>query len=285
MSLRTKYLSALELSSCASPSDIKTSYRKLARKYHPDKTGGDVAAADLFKEIAIAYEMLTDPDKLRAEELETAGAPSRRPMNSFSFGSGEAMRGFSSSSAYTGSNRSMNGFSEAMKRVRKKPPTASYTVFCSLEQLAAGCVKKLLVRAQVFNGTRRVTLRREIKVNIRAGHPCGKKITFKETGNQQVPNGARGDIDVIISQERHRTFQRDGDDLIYIVRMDSDTTLPAYEGMLTDVFGMKLAISVPGPIEAGTERVLRRQGMPSRDNQRRRGDLIVRFTGNGNEKM
>ncbi len=49
----------------ASSDDIKKAYRRLARQYHPDANAGDSAAADRFKEIAHAYEVLSDPEKRR----------------------------------------------------------------------------------------------------------------------------------------------------------------------------------------------------------------------------
>lgn len=47
----------------ATISDIKKTYRKLARKYHPDLNPGDKAAEKKFKEITEAYEVLKDPKK------------------------------------------------------------------------------------------------------------------------------------------------------------------------------------------------------------------------------
>ena len=45
----------------ASAKEIKSAFRSLARKYHPDTNAGDVAAEDHFKEINEAYEVLSDP--------------------------------------------------------------------------------------------------------------------------------------------------------------------------------------------------------------------------------
>jgi DnaJ-class molecular chaperone len=57
---------ALGVSPDASADDIKKAYRRLARKYHPDTTGGDKAKESKFKEISGAYDVLSDPQK-RAE--------------------------------------------------------------------------------------------------------------------------------------------------------------------------------------------------------------------------
>jgi DnaJ-class molecular chaperone len=54
---------ALGVSPDASQEDIKKSYRKLAKRYHPDTTGGDKAKEDRFKEISTAYDIVGDPEK------------------------------------------------------------------------------------------------------------------------------------------------------------------------------------------------------------------------------
>ena len=53
----------LGVSKGASATEIKSQYRKLARKYHPDLNKEDKAAAEKFKEISAAYDILGDKDK------------------------------------------------------------------------------------------------------------------------------------------------------------------------------------------------------------------------------
>ncbi|WP_162674508.1 DnaJ domain-containing protein, partial [Vibrio variabilis] len=50
----------------ASERDIKKAYKRLAMKYHPDRNQGDDAAAEKFKEVKEAYEILTEPQKKAA---------------------------------------------------------------------------------------------------------------------------------------------------------------------------------------------------------------------------
>ena len=61
----------LGLERAATLSDIKRAYKRLARKYHPDINPGDRVAAAQFRQIAEAYETLSDPDRRR--RYDTAG--------------------------------------------------------------------------------------------------------------------------------------------------------------------------------------------------------------------
>jgi len=66
MSTKRDLYEILGVSRNASQDEIKKAYRRLARKYHPDVNRDDEAAADKFKEISVAYEILSDPQKREA---------------------------------------------------------------------------------------------------------------------------------------------------------------------------------------------------------------------------
>src|SRR3982751_6616357 len=80
------YYSTLGVTKASTEKEIKQTFRKLARKYHPDVNPGDKAAESKFKEINEAYEVLGDPakrkkyDELGAnwrmyEQAEAQGGP------------------------------------------------------------------------------------------------------------------------------------------------------------------------------------------------------------------
>jgi molecular chaperone DnaJ len=61
----------------ATDSDIRRAYRRLARQYHPDINPGDRTAAERFRDIALAYETLVDPDRRRSYDRGEVAAPER----------------------------------------------------------------------------------------------------------------------------------------------------------------------------------------------------------------
>jgi molecular chaperone DnaJ len=66
MPARPDYYRVLGVGKNATEAEIKKSYRKLARQYHPDRNAGDKKAEERFKEISQAYDVLSDPEKRKA---------------------------------------------------------------------------------------------------------------------------------------------------------------------------------------------------------------------------
>ena len=66
MAGRPDYYKTLGVGKGASDEEIKKSYRKLARQYHPDRNPGDKKAEEKFKEISQAHDVLSDPEKRKA---------------------------------------------------------------------------------------------------------------------------------------------------------------------------------------------------------------------------
>lgn len=106
----------------ATDAQIKSSYRKLARKYHPDVNPGDKNAERLFKEISEAYSVLSDPDKRK--KYDTYGTIDPSAYTS-SQGGGFGFSGFDFSSAGSAPNFS-DVFDEIFnRRGRAKKPHAN----------------------------------------------------------------------------------------------------------------------------------------------------------------
>src|SRR2546425_7051130 len=74
MADKRDYYEVLGVAKVASADDVKKAYRKLALKYHPDRNPGDKKAEEAFKEVAEAYEVLSDDQKrARYDQLGHAG--------------------------------------------------------------------------------------------------------------------------------------------------------------------------------------------------------------------
>lgn len=69
----TDYYELLGVSRDATTDEIKRAYRRLARRYHPDVNNGDPEAAELFKQISVAYAVLSDEEKRRQYDLGILG--------------------------------------------------------------------------------------------------------------------------------------------------------------------------------------------------------------------
>ena len=73
----------LGINNSASAAEIKSAYRKLAKKYHPDRNKGDTGAAERFKEVSEAYGVLSDPEKRRQFDLQSSWGNTRSFRTSF----------------------------------------------------------------------------------------------------------------------------------------------------------------------------------------------------------
>uniref|UniRef100_A0A0K0F6Y6 DnaJ homolog subfamily B member 9 (inferred by orthology to a human protein) n=1 Tax=Strongyloides venezuelensis TaxID=75913 RepID=A0A0K0F6Y6_STRVS len=65
----TDYYELLGVEKTATEADIKNAYRKLALKFHPDRNPNDVHAQEMFKEISVAYSILSDPNRRRQYDI------------------------------------------------------------------------------------------------------------------------------------------------------------------------------------------------------------------------
>ena len=72
---------ALGVSRSAGIDEIKSAYRRLAREHHPDANPGNPAAEARFKEVAVAYEILSDPQRRQQyDTFGSAGGPGGSPF-------------------------------------------------------------------------------------------------------------------------------------------------------------------------------------------------------------
>jgi curved DNA-binding protein len=248
------YYDTLGVSKSASEGDIKSAYRKLARQYHPDRNPGDKAAAEKFKGIQQAYDVLGD--KAKREKYDQFG-PNFEHMGS-GFPSGWSTGG---AGGYQNVDPSMfqsifeqmmgggGGFqdfsttgNQSSRRTRgrkRQPQDVEQEITVDFMTIAKG--------GSVDLG--------RLKVDVPAGFPDGKKLRVRGQGE----NG--GDLYVKVNVRPHAYFRRDGQNIILDVPL---TVSEAGLGCKVDVPTLEgtVTITVPAGTSSGQRLRIRGMGLP-----------------------
>lgn len=241
---------------------IRAAYRKLAKTHHPDLNPGKPEAAERFKEISTAYDILGDVEK-RARfdrgEIDAAGneVPPQRPFyRDFSDGPGGHQR-------YQGNidpEDLESIFAQAFGSGRARPggqrftargSDAHYTLTVSFLDAANGT-------------TRRITLPegKTLDVRIPAGVQDGGVIRLKGQGMAGLGGGPAGDALVEIAVAPHPLFHREGDDIIIELPV---TLQEAVLGATLEVPTVKGKVRLTIPAGSGTGTRLRLRGRGIRE--------------------
>ncbi|MBO4548162.1 MAG: J domain-containing protein [Abditibacteriota bacterium] len=251
------YYSVLGVDKSASLKDIKTAYRKLARKYHPDVNPDDKTAEEKFKEISEAYEVLSDEEKRKKYdtygkdwELYQQGAGAN-PFENMGFNTG-GMGGASGYSPFFdllfGGDPGMGGgvFSRFRQNVRGRDIT--YTLNVSLREAYFGGEMTLAGD----NGKR-------IKVTIPRGIGQGQKI--KLAGKGAPGPGGSGDLYLEVNITKDKVFERDGSNLSCQAEVDYLTALLGGE-VSVPTMEKPVTMTIPPMTKSGKKFKLPGKGMP-----------------------
>ena len=134
----------------ATEADIKKAYRKLAMEHHPDRTGGDKASEEKFKQITEAYEVLRDGEKRAAyDRYGMAGVRSGGERGGFAythFDISEALNVFMRDFGGMGGFDAFFGGGQREQRERRRGQDIKVTLKLSLAEVATGTTKTVKVR-------------------------------------------------------------------------------------------------------------------------------------------
>ncbi|MCE5315496.1 MAG: J domain-containing protein [Armatimonadota bacterium] len=277
------YYKILGVDRNASEKEIKSAYRKLARKYHPDVNPGNKAAEEKFKEVSEAHEVLSDKDKRAKYDQfgqywnQTGAAGPGGPggpgagFGDFNFdfgGFGGAQQvdfggegGFDLFEMLFGESRRAPG-GQTSRRRRTAPVKGNdieTEMEISLEDAFSGAKKAFSLGG------------RKIEVTIPKGIRDGQKIRLAGQG-EDGPAG-KGDLFIRIKTRPHRTFERSDDDLRMDVPVDYVTAALGGEIVVPTMSG-RVTMKIPPGTSGGRTFRLPGQGMP-KTKDGGRGNLYV----------
>ena len=263
------YYKVLEVARDASADEIKKSYRKLARRFHPD-VSKEPQAEERFKQVQEAYEVLKDPEKRAAyDELGASYRPGQQFRPPPDWGSRFEFRGepggdagfsdffsslFGDRSPFGGAGRGGGGF-----RGRGEDSHAQLDV--TLEEAFGGAQKTVdLARPEVVSG--RVQSRtRTLRVTIPAGVTEGQLIRLSGQGSAGMGGDTPGDLYLKVHVLPHPLYELEGRDV--------SITLPiapweAALGQTVSVptLGGAVEMKIPAAARAGSRLRLRGRGLP-----------------------
>jgi curved DNA-binding protein len=265
------YYKILGVNRKAAADEIRSAYRKLALKYHPDKNPGDKKAEEKFKEINEAYQVLSD-DKKRAHYDRLGSAYSNwqtggRPTGDFRWEEWGGPQDFSGGmeDLFGGSG----GFSDFFRTIFGE------AVRTSAQQQARqqGYQQEVQISFQeAWQGTTRQlqTNGRKLQVRIPAGVKTGSKVRVTGAGPEGV------DLYLVIRVEEDSRFQRDGYDLKTTAPVSVFTLILGGEAEVETPAG-RVKLGIPPGTQPDQVFRLAGRGMPHLKDPNKSGDLYVKL--------
>ena len=273
------YYETLSVSKTATQDEIRSAFRKLARKYHPDVAKDKKAAEEKFKEVNEAYEVLGDPEKRRKyDELGPGweqGAPP--PGRAGGWSSPQGGGGVEFEFGGTG----FSDFFEQMFGTRRarggdwegfggegpgKGQDIESDLLVTLEEALHGSTRQISFRRGSVGKVETYTVR------VPKGVREGQRIRLAGIGGAGSGGGTAGDLYLRVKYERHPDFEISGSDLIHHAEVPAWAAVLGTEIAVPTLEG-RARLKVPAGAQPGQRFRMGGKGLPSGGGSR--GDIFV----------
>lgn len=266
------YYKVLGISKTATEKEIKSAYRKLARKHHPDLNPDNKEAEVKFKEINEANEVLSDPENRKkydkygkdwkhGEEYEKAQRQQRSQRQS------TGQQDFSGSD-YSDFFESMFGGGGSAYGQSRSPKYKGQDFNAELH-LTLKDVYTSQKQVLTVNG-------QKIRLTIPAGVENGQVIKINGKGGPGINGGPNGDLFIKFIIENDTQFKRQGNNLYQHVELDLYTAILGGD-VTVDTFDGKVKLKVKPETQNETKVKLKGKGFPVYKKEGTFGSMIITF--------
>jgi DnaJ-class molecular chaperone len=248
----------LGIAATASPTEIQTAYRKLAKKLHPDLNPGDKAAEDKFKEVAGAYELVGDAEKRKrfdSGEIDATGAERPHPSYYRDYAASDQAHPYADASGFADFMDGNDALAELLRRrqqtwANRQGPDLHYRLPIGFVESVTGANKRLTLPD---GGT--------LDVKIPPGLVDGQVLRLKGKGAPGTGTGGPGDALIEVEVLPDPRFVREGDDITLELPISlSEAVLGGRVPVATPTG--HVTMSVPKGSNTGTTLRLKGKGAP-----------------------